>query len=566
MRELSIIIPSRKEEWLNETVKNILANIEADTEVIVGFDGEWSEVPLESHERVKMFYSPEVLGQRAMGNRLAKLSTAKYIAKTDAHCAFDKGFDRKLIEAMQGHDDWTIVPAMKNLHAYDWVCNSCGKKYYQSDRPDNCNDEVCVGDPPGWHKEVSFEPRTREKTGHGTPTATAYRFTPDELQFKYFDHYKAYQKDEVAETMSLQGSFFMLTRERYHALNINDESWGGWGQQGTEVALKTWLSGGAVMCHRGTWYAHMFRTNDIVGAFPWNVGIKESQGRQQRRARRACVDMFKNNAWELQTRPLSWLIEKFWEPLQKEGQAEGSDRTWNKKDLELMRLSEWRFHKPDGSTKGILYLTDNELPLKIAKNAQSRIRKIALNKSMELVSSSRKPMGNMGKNVVTRLPRGYECYFKQILAGLEAMESDLVFIAEHDVLYPPEHFDFTPPDDKIYYDVNWWKVHDDGVAVSWEAEQVSGICAPRKVLLEWYKERVKTFNKDDFDRKFEPLSGEGSQQWKAPVPHIDIRHGKNLTYNKKKLEHFRKVETAVNFQSITIDQIPNWELTLEDIY
>jgi hypothetical protein len=46
MAKLSILIPSRHEEWLNETVKNILDNIEEDTEVIVGFDGAWPEKPL----------------------------------------------------------------------------------------------------------------------------------------------------------------------------------------------------------------------------------------------------------------------------------------------------------------------------------------------------------------------------------------------------------------------------------------------------------------------------------------------------------------------------------------
>ena len=214
-------------------------------------------------------------------------------------------------------------------------------------------------------------------------------------------------------------------------------------------------------------------------------------------------------------------------------------------------------------SKGVLYLTDNQLPDKLWKLCQNTL--IDAIGKLELVSSSREPI-DFGTNVVTDLPRGYECYFKQILKGLETLTSDLVFIAEHDVLYPPEHFDFTPPDDSIYYDVNWWKVHDDGVAVSWEAEQVSGICAPRGVLLEWYRNKVETFNKDNFDRKFEPLSGEGSKQWKAPLPHIDIRHGRNLTYNKKKLEHFRKKETAVNFQSTTIDQIPGWSLSVTDIY
>ena len=184
---------------------------------------------------------------------------------------------------------------------------------------------------------------------------------------------------------------------------------------------------------------------------------------------------------------------------------------------------------------------------------------------MELVSSSREPI-DFGENVVTDLPRGYECYFKQILKGLETLTTDLVFIAEHDVIYPKEHFDFEPPDDKIYYDVNWWKVHPDGLALSWKADQVSGICAPRESLLKWYGSRVATFDPNNFDRKFEPLSGEGSAQWQASRPHIDIRHGHNLTMSKRGLHHFRKKETAVDFTESTIDQIPGWELNVNDIY
>jgi hypothetical protein len=64
------------------------------------------------------------------------------------------------------------------------------------------------------------------------------------------------------------------------------------------------------------------------------------------------------------------------------------------------------------------------------------------------------------------------------LKGLEAMNCDIVFMAEHDVIYPEEHFEFTPADkDKVYYDQNWWKVHSDGLAIHWDADQVSGLCA-----------------------------------------------------------------------------------------
>lgn len=564
MAKLSILIPSRREEWLVETVQNILDNIEEDTEVIVGLDGEWSEKGIPDHDRVKIFYSPKVLGQRGMQNRLARLSTAKYVAKTDAHCAFDKGFDRKLIEAMDGHDDWTIVPAMKNLHAFNWVCSNCQREFYMADLPagGKCPDETCQFVETTWSKKVIFLPRDMSPfMNNRGPTATAYRFTPDKLQFKYFDALKAYQKGDVVESMSLQGSFFMCTREKYWELNLADESWGGWGQQGTEVALKTWLSGGSVMVHRGTWYAHMFRTNHHIPGFvfPWNADVPESQGNQQRRARKACVELFKNNAWDKQVRGLSWLVERFWEPLQKEpSNTDSDDRKWTEEDLKQLKQTEGRFNGEP--SKGILYFTDNRMSRKINYEVRSRIKQIAKDKNMELVCSSRKPVKYMGKNVVTDEPRGYLTMFRQILKGLEAMESDIVFMAEHDVLYPPEHFDFTPPSrDNYYYDVNWWKIHmNDGFAISWEADQVSGLCAYRDKLIEYYKHRVETFDKDNFDRKFEPMSGVNSEQWKASVPHVDLRTGRNLTYDKRSINDFRKKESAVNLQTSDIDHIPHW--------
>ena len=39
MRDLSILIPARNEVFLEQTIKNILENAEADTEVIAVLDG-----------------------------------------------------------------------------------------------------------------------------------------------------------------------------------------------------------------------------------------------------------------------------------------------------------------------------------------------------------------------------------------------------------------------------------------------------------------------------------------------------------------------------------------------
>jgi hypothetical protein len=250
--DLSILIPAKNEEWLAETVKDILKNKRGNTEVIVGMDGDWAAPGVEAHKDVRIVHVSSSLGQRGMTNLLCKLSDAKYVAKCDAHCAFDEGFDVKLMGAMKGHDDWTIVPAMRNLHVFNWVCQDCGDESYQGPPPEGCK-KCNVNTPDRFKKKLVWYPKP-------SPNSTAYRFTPDRLQFKYFNSLKNEHKANIEETMSLQGSFFMLTREKYWELNICDEAWGGWGQQGTEVALKTWLSGGSVKVVRNTWYAHMFRT------------------------------------------------------------------------------------------------------------------------------------------------------------------------------------------------------------------------------------------------------------------------------------------------------------------
>ena len=111
--------------------------------------------------------------------------------------------------------------------------------------------------------------------GKTNPQSTSYCFdsTP---HFQYFNEWKknpTYKKDQkekgLTETMSLQGSCWMLTRDKFWELNISEEQFGGWGSQGIEVAIKTWLSGGQVLVNHKTWYAHMFRTQGGDFGFPY---------------------------------------------------------------------------------------------------------------------------------------------------------------------------------------------------------------------------------------------------------------------------------------------------------
>lgn len=534
--DLSILIPARNEMFVARTVEDILKNKRGNTEVIVGLDGAWAEPGIKDHPDVRIVYVSESRGQRGMTNTLCRLSRAKYVAKADAHCAFDEGFDVKLMEVMQ--DDWTIVPLMRNLHAFDWKCMKCGKKTYQGPTPGTPNGIThCVD---CGNRDYSTFKRKVIWYAKPSPQSTSYCFDP-EPHFQYFNQFKKRPEGQgsLTETMSLQGSFFMLTRDKYWELNISDEkTFGSWGSQGIEVACKTWLTGGRVMCLQDTWYAHMFRTQGGDFSFPY-----EQRQSKVNEAKRKAKQIFFESKIEGQIYPLSWLVEKFW-PVQ----------GWT--DDDLLKLKKVENNEP---SKGILYFTDNQLTLKIARPVQKRIKEISQELGMELVSSTRKPM-DMGKNVVTRRPRGYKTMFKQILKGLQTLQADVVFMAEHDVLYPKEHFEFTPEKGKVYYDHNWWKVYPDGKAYHWDADQVSGLCAYRNVLIEYYENLLKDFDEEKFNRRFEPFSRESSLSWKASKPHIDIRHGDNLTRGKRSLADFRDKSTAVNFEESSLDKLDEVDL------
>lgn len=211
-----------------------------------------------------------------------------------------------------------------------------------------------------------------------------------------------------------------------------------------------------------------------------------------------------------------------------------------------------------------IYYTDAQLDPKILLKCQQQLRKVFKG---DIISCSLKPIDFGDTRIVLDLERGYLTMFKQILAALELVETDIVFHAEHDVLYPEEHFDFTPPTrDKFYYNQSWWKTRSDGLAVSWKAAQVSGLSYYTELGKKFYTERIKTFDPKTFDRKFEPTVHDGYEVWESKVPLVDIRHNNNTTFNKWHIQHFRKKDTAVEFQESTIDKIPGWNLTTKGIY
>ncbi len=539
MADLSILIPARNEEFLRRTIEDLLANIEGDTEIIAVLDGYETLLPEDS--RLKVIHNIESIGQRAATNQACRLSNAKYVMKVDAHCAFDKGFDVKMMNAM--HDDWTMVPIMRNLHVFNWICEDGHSRYQSPSGP--CRD---CGKPT--KKDIVWIAKTN-------PQSSSYCFD-SEPHFQYFNAYRKrpdYVKGDVTDTMSLQGSCFMMTRDKYWELDICDEAFGSWGSQGIEVACKTWLSGGRVVVNHKTWYAHMFRTQGGDFGFPYPIS-----GEQTNKAKAMARKIWFDNLWPKQTRPLSWLLEKFWPVPGWTEEQFARIKAW---PLQTPEQIEKQMNEAQAQTAGILYYTDNRLDEKIMKKCQEQMKKSGL----PIVSVSLKPI-DFGDNIVLPLERGITTMVKQILAGLEKLDTDVVFFCEHDILYHPSHFLFRPlKNDVYYYNMNVWHLRvADGHCLYFDAKRLSQLCADRKLLVEHYRKRLALIEKNGFTRKmgFEPgthnrpekVDDFKAEGWRSEFPNVDIKHGKNLTEARWSQSEFRDQKNCQNWQES--DEIPGW--------
>jgi hypothetical protein len=105
----------------------------------------------------------------------------------------------------------------------------------------------------------------------------------------------------------------------------------------------------------------------------------------------------------------------------------------------------------------IVCLTDNSIQEPLATKCRTLLRRVA--EGIPIVSVSQRPI-DLGRNVcVGEIGRSWLSLYRQILAGLDAVETGNVVIAEHDCLYTREHLTYEPTDNgAFYYNHNHWLV------------------------------------------------------------------------------------------------------------
>lgn len=213
---------------------------------------------------------------------------------------------------------------------------------------------------------------------------------------------------------------------------------------------------------------------------------------------------------------------------------------------------------PDAS---VVYYTDHALHPDIAALCRDQLIRSA--RGCEIVTVGLNAPADFGQALIYTGQRGILAMHRQILLGLEQATGDRVFLCEHDVLYSPTHFDFTPAQaDTFYYNVHVWHTrYPDGHSVFFDAQQVSGLCASRALLLDYYRARLEQLERSGFNGHYEPglHQSVGSKRvenrWSL-YPNLDIRHGANLTASKWSPDDFRNKKYAESWQEA--DDLPGW--------
>lgn len=233
MALVSIVIPSRQERFLNETIKDVLSNATGDIEIFPVLDGYvLPKEELIQDPRVKYIHLPDNgwMQKRQGVNAAVSIAQGKYVMSLDAHCMVGKGFDEILQRDCE--ENWVVIPRRYKLDPITWTT----KNHLDGTLP------------------VDYE-----------------YWIYDEFANKGF--LKPYRWDARAiarkdllidDTMTFQASCWFMHKTWFEERRFMQvKGYTGWGQEDVELSLETWTNGGRVVTNKNTWYAHLYKGHNF---------------------------------------------------------------------------------------------------------------------------------------------------------------------------------------------------------------------------------------------------------------------------------------------------------------
>lgn len=475
---VSVIIPGRCEPYFQQTIDGVLESATGDVEVVAIVDGPGQVPPVRSSDpRVKIIELDKSIGQREGYNLGVRESTGKYVMKIDAHALLSKGFDERL--QADCPDNAVVLPEMRRLDVHTWKDKPRGKTHFMYF---------------GLDLYCHFWPEYRKR---------------------------AEAQSELPEVMTGQGSCWFCTREWNDYIGLLNPAVGSWGNVGIEISLRTWLCGGSQVVNKKVWQAHWFRRDEGGFTYPMD-------GRKVAKAHNYTWNnyYFKDDAFENQVRPFSWLIKKF-------APVPG----WEAYMVDEFKTPRYAIYYTDSK----LDETDPQLANSVRKNLKNICGLIPI------ISVSKKPL-NFGQNIcVGDKPHSYKSMYEQLLAGLKAVpEGAVVYPVEHDVFYHPSHFAKLPDDNEnCFINTNryYWRT---GLPYFFKArgeKTMSHVVCYREVLIDHCEKRIAQWEAGDPAANTIDIP---YKNWESEKPNVDIRHGHNFTPDGTwKKEYFKGMRIGV---------------------
>jgi hypothetical protein len=236
--KLTVIIPSKTEIFLKQTIEDVLKNATGDVEVIPVVDGYWPpKEEIVSDPRVNYLHlEPSQKAQKRHGiNKAVEMCHGDFVMSLDAHCMVAPGFDEQLIK--DHNPNWVQVPRRMRLDAENWCLQT------QSDNRPPIDYEYIMWplqfDPPALHG-FKWDTRTLER-----------------------------MNIPIDDTIQFQGSCWFMTKEWFQRRGFMQvEGYTGWGQEAEEITMETYKNGGFVKTNKNTWYAHLHK-GEKYGRMYW---------------------------------------------------------------------------------------------------------------------------------------------------------------------------------------------------------------------------------------------------------------------------------------------------------
>jgi len=266
--KVSVIIPSRNERFLPETVHDLISKARGDVEIIAVLDGYWPDPPLPDYSNLILIHRSESKGMRASINAGASIARGEWLMKVDAHVMMMEGYDLELQRECE--HNWMMIPRRYSLDPETWTCREKSPvDYHYTDCPMT---------------------NTEYYQTHGVIWPERDRERKDIL---------------IDDTPSWQGSmWFMHKSWADHLLPMSEHGYGTFSQEPQELGFKTWLGGGAIKINKNVWGAHLHKGHQYGRMYSANMG-------EIRQGHKYSAWYWTTNQWPDRIHDYEWFVEKF---------------------------------------------------------------------------------------------------------------------------------------------------------------------------------------------------------------------------------------------------------------